>query len=97
MACRAEDRAGRVCRLGAGHSARHRFGALGLTDGQCAALQAIAAHPEHFNPGPSMRSLVALGLVQRSFIGMRWWRYTLTRAGRFVVHTECTPSPGRQA
>lgn len=87
MTCGAEDRTGRVCRLGKGHTVAHRFGALALTDLQVAALQDTAAREtigaqKTFAPGAALNSLARLGLVHRRYVGMRWWWFALTAAGR---------------
>jgi len=87
--CSQEDRQGRVCRLGVGHRARCRFGAMKLTPLQYDAL--IGLHngqTEVYAPSSPTTSLVTLGLASRRFIGMRWWRFTLTPAGLEAVESE---------
>ena len=82
--CGQKDESGRRCKLGAGHGVAHRFGSARLTEGQTRRLRWLSdSGPcEAYRPDPSMVSLVGLGLATRQFIGMGYWRYAITVAGR---------------
>lgn len=88
-ACGREDARGRCCFLGAGHTAKCRFGASdgNLSDRQRAYLADVVsgARTEHFGADSTAASLEKLGLVRRRPIGMRWWRLTATPQAPVVL------------
>jgi hypothetical protein len=58
-----------------------------LTEAQRRALEKLGKQPgfptvEVFAPGPEYKALRKKGFVQSAFIGMRWWKFRITPAGR---------------
>lgn len=51
-------------------------------------MEHLGKKPERFAPnGPVARALKRRGFVTVSYIGQRWWRIQLTRAGRDLART----------
>ena len=86
--CNARNEGGVRCVLGEGHSWRHRFTTVQLTDNQVRALQDLLhAHPEGLESvktDSTHRSLERMGYVTRERTNGKW-RTTLTWAGAKVA------------
>jgi hypothetical protein len=97
--CSVEDRRGARCVLGAGHVVKCRFRPVEWTPERLAALRRLAAAPkgaglEVFGADAQLRALAGQGFAARQFIGMRWWRYYLTLAGRRALEQAAVDVPG---
>lgn len=87
--CPLENRRGVRCTKGARHKSPCRFHPLRLTDRQLHLLHTLAVGPQEvFGSSPTAKSLVGMGLIQRAYIGQRWWRLSIVAYGRAVLAEE---------